>query len=866
MITLYKEYSIGVKKLSDAELNRENSPSGQTHIGLSEKVLTYLPNTPEQQEGILVVNQSCSFVECAFSKIGNKRSTKIDSQTNTPVKSVVKQIRNIASNDKVDWYLVWFALENQTPVFWLLNNNSEDYSGLEDIFENSQSLSVYTASKEEYFRLLTKIRSFKKLLAIIDSKYDTSHENRLIAISKEHRTFVHLCLDYFRMIGELDKMLPYFNTKEANVPVSVKKDGAYKLQNMFMFADITEINTRNSTDNGRRWYTDPFFVDGRELYLYVDWFPGKDSKGKDTQLMVPDFVKFVSDCFGKKYVYRNAQGTHEMWEINNPESFETIQNVNGEETSDYVNFKHLLEYFCAHLQYVVTDDKTVKGYEEYLEPFIKNDSFRRSGQGYKRGKIQKQIEQWENYSVGKICIAVHGQGAKSNASYLHWNRTGHNVLANWNGDAIISLKLVDYLESSKERITKDTMSLDDLGLYDGQEPNENLKKFYDAFVDLLKSDPTMPMEEDDEQVQEFGDFIPRQIIFYGAPGTGKSHTIKKEEDGGKITCIRTTFHPDSDYATFVGCYKPHKIKGSSNNLTYEFVEQAFLEAYKQAWMNPKEEIALVIEEINRGNCAQVFGDIFQLLDRSDDGWSTYPIKADTDIAEHLEELQISGYTATMNKRFGLDKEGNDRYPDRNWFGFMALPPNMSILATMNTSDQSLFPIDSAFKRRWDWKYIKIKPGKNENGEKLDWNIQIEGANGEPVKIIKEETKLPWWDFIQKVNEIIASMTSSADKQLGYFFCKPSKKANETDEKPTIITADTLVGKVIFYLWNDVFKDYGFEDASLFTYQEEKDGKKMDKDLAFADFYDEEGEQVNTVRLVDFLKKIMKWQNNNTENS
>lgn len=382
--------------------------------------------------------------------------------------------------------------------------------------------------------------------------------------------------------------------------------------------------------------------------------------------------------------------------------------------------------------------------------------------------------------------------------------------------------------------------------------------------DYFKKIADEDKKEDIQCPQEFGDFTPRQIIYYGAPGTGKSHTIKKEEDEGKITCIRTTFHPDSDYATFVGCYKPHKIEGTKD-LTYEFVEQAFLEAYKQAWMNPKEEIALVIEEINRGNCAQVFGDIFQLLDRSDDGWSTYPIKADTDIAEHLKGLHIPGYAATMKLRFGLDKEGNDRYPDRDWFGFMALPPNMSILATMNTSDQSLFPIDSAFKRRWDWKYIKIKKGKDKNGKELGWNIQIEDANGEPVKIIKEETKLPWWNFIQKVNEIIASMTSSADKQLGYFFCKPSKKANETDEKPTIITADTLVGKVIFYLWNDVFKDYGFEDASLFTYQEEKDGKKMDKDLAFADFYDEEGELVNTERLVDFLKKIMKWQNNNTEN-
>lgn len=393
------------------------------------------------------------------------------------------------------------------------------------------------------------------------------------------------------------------------------------------------------------------------------------------------------------------------------------------------------------------------------------------------------------------------------------------------------------------------------------EIDNNSYRLYELDSRKNEQNTDVKKEEGEDSPLEFGDFTPRQIIYYGAPGTGKSHTIKKEEDEGKITCIRTTFHPDSDYATFVGCYKPHKIK-DSQCLTYEFVEQAFLEAYKQAWMNPKKEIALVIEEINRGNCAQVFGDIFQLLDRSDDGWSTYPIKADTDIAEHLKELRIQGYTATMNKRFGLDKEGKDRYPDRDWFGFMALPPNMSILATMNTSDQSLFPIDSAFKRRWDWKYIKIKKGKKENGEELGWNIQIKDANGEPVKIIDENTTLSWWNFIQKVNEIIASMTSSADKQLGYFFCKPSEKANETDEKPTIITADTLVGKVIFYLWNDVFKDYGFEDASLFTYQEEKNGKKTEKDLAFADFYDEEGEQVNTVRLVDFLNRIMKWQNNN----
>ena len=381
---------------------------------------------------------------------------------------------------------------------------------------------------------------------------------------------------------------------------------------------------------------------------------------------------------------------------------------------------------------------------------------------------------------------------------------------------------------------------------------------------------------------------PLQLIYYGAPGTGKSFTI--DQVTNENNSVRTTFHPDSDYASFVGAYKPtmapmpinafvgttvHHAKNAENEKAYEkkivykYVPQAFLKAYVEAWKryaagedNP---YYLVIEEINRGNCAQVFGDIFQLLDRSDDGWSTYPIKADTDIAEHLKEHPIPGYAATMNKRFGLDKSGCEKYPNRDWYGFMALPPNMSILATMNTSDQSLFPIDSAFKRRWDWKYIKIKKGKSEDGMELGWKIQIENANGEPVQINEKNTELSWWDFINKVNEIIASMTSSADKQLGYFFCKPSKKADETDEKPTIITADTLVGKVIFYLWNDVFKDYGFEDASLFTYEKEVNGKKMEKDLAFADFYDEEGEKVDTERLIDFLQRVMKWQNNKSEN-
>jgi hypothetical protein len=154
---------------------------------------------------------------------------------------------------------------------------------------------------------------------------------------------------------------------------------------------------------------------------------------------------------------------------------------------------------------------------------------------------------------------------------------------------------------------------------------------------------------------------------------------------------------------------------------------------------------------------------------------------------------------------------------------------------MNTSDQSLFPIDSAFKRRWEWKYIKIKNHPEENYQ---------------IKIGEEQQD--WWEFIKKINEIIASMTSSADKQLGYFFCCA---------KDGVIDEETFVSKVIFYLWNDVFKDYGFEDASLFRYID-KEG--TERDLTFPDFYDEDGEKVNTERLADFVKKVMSWKRTNAE--
>ena len=173
----------------------------------------------------------------------------------------------------------------------------------------------------------------------------------------------------------------------------------------------------------------------------------------------------------------------------------------------------------------------------------------------------------------------------------------------------------------------------------------------------------------------------RQIIYFGAPGSGKSFTVNKMVKGKSH--LRTTFHPDTDYSSFVGCYKPTRTD-DGKGITYSFVPQAFIKAYLQAWVSFT-PFYLVIEEINRGNCAQIFGDIFQLLDRDKEtGESTYSIVPDTDLQKCLKD--------EFDKILALQEDDMDireRVPEDILNGkAMSLPANMFIFATMNTSDQS----------------------------------------------------------------------------------------------------------------------------------------------------------------------------------
>lgn len=416
---------------------------------------------------------------------------------------------------------------------------------------------------------------------------------------------------------------------------------------------------------------------------------------------------------------------------------------------------------------------------------------------------------------------------------------------------IISLPLLEkYVE---EAIMRNNM----LPLFKSQtwasEDNKNgkyeawtLLRHYKAFLELFSASNSIsnylsqPNEGESSTTITMNN-LPLQVIYYGAPGTGKSFTIDDMTDDENS--VRTTFHPDSDYASFVGTYKPtmenvpiNSIYGESvqfatgknghpgteKKIVYKYVPQAFLKAYVAAWSNLDTPYYLIIEEINRGNCAQIFGDLFQLLDRNNSGSSSYAINADEDIAKFLRE-DVNGFASLSQEQrdaiaaYELVKDSGEK---RSIGGkildgkLLLLPHNLHIWATMNTSDQSLFPIDSAFKRRWNWKYVPIDtdPLDKRTHQHLNWKFEVAG------------NLYSWGKFLEFINPKIYDITESSDKQMGYFFAK-------ADPTTGIISEEVFLNKVLFYLWTDVFKDY---DVSSEIFK----NKKENRSFRFTDFFED----------------------------
>jgi len=318
-----------------------------------------------------------------------------------------------------------------------------------------------------------------------------------------------------------------------------------------------------------------------------------------------------------------------------------------------------------------------------------------------------------------------------------------------------------------------------------------LNDYKSAVSDLLRG--TYQKDDDREEVvEEMMEYIEpvyntdletqfeRNRIVFGAPGTGKSYKLKDDSsdllDEADGTLERVTFHPDYSYAQFVGTYKP--VTDANGDIRYAFVPGPFMRVYVDAIKSGRTEVKphlLLIEEINRAKVAAVFGDVFQLLDRDDDGVSEYEIQTSEDIRKYLAS-ELGGT------------------PD-NWKK-IKLPNNMFIWATMNSADQGVFPMDTAFKRRWSFEYLGI----NQNEEKITGKIVL-GGDEEPVV----------WNKLRKaINDKLAKdYKVNEDKLMGPFFL--SKKVIKTDEAGMIADTkkfiDTFKSKVIMYLYEDAAKQH-----------------------------------------------------------
>ncbi len=288
--------------------------------------------------------------------------------------------------------------------------------------------------------------------------------------------------------------------------------------------------------------------------------------------------------------------------------------------------------------------------------------------------------------------------------------------------------------------------------------------------------------------------VPRNLILSGPPATGKSYHVKHvllprifqgkalAADEIRRRTFRVTFHPEYTFHDFVGSYQPtvawldhegalsrHEPEEAKRRPVtfYEFVPGPLARALVQASQEPELPVVLVIEELNRGNCAAIFGDIFQLLDRPD-GRSEYPIRPTPDFREWLERQKVT--------HPGLVEIFED--------GELFLPENLYLIATMNTADQSLFPIDSAFRRRWKRKYRGVEAVAADNA-----GTQL------PTVPVGGKKYVPWLEFTSRINEQVRRLSRNIDKQLGPFkFCVGGE-----------IPDEDFLHSVVHDLWTDVFK-------------------------------------------------------------
>ena len=420
---------------------------------------------------------------------------------------------------------------------------------------------------------------------------------------------------------------------------------------------------------------------------------------------------------------------------------------------------------------------------------------------------------------------------------IHWNQCKRQIremvkVLCWSGcveekNGAIVIKH-NNLSRDNEADLFEIITYNDFWHYDSTMTEAENKQSYQLYMDIDSSAsavPSVSLPPLNFKTNVSSDFKCNRIIF-GAPGTGKSYSLNKEREkllgnNKELDYERVTFHPDYSYANFLGTYKPVMVdcptdsnSAKTSDIAYKYVPGPFMRTYVKALKNAQTDnhrpFLLIIEEINRANVAAVFGDIFQLLDRNDDNISEYPIQASEDISKYLA------------KEFNRNPED---------FAQIIIPNNFFIWATMNSADQGVFPMDTAFKRRWDFTYLGIDEKADEIAQQYVYLNLKNGTN----------TKVYWNGLRMAINDYLAKIGINEDKQLGPYFLKKDVLNDSTK------FCEVFKHKIIMYLFEDAAKQ---KRASLFS-GFEKENLRYSK---ICEAFDERGIEIFNKEIQDKCTK------------
>lgn len=321
-----------------------------------------------------------------------------------------------------------------------------------------------------------------------------------------------------------------------------------------------------------------------------------------------------------------------------------------------------------------------------------------------------------------------------------------------------------------------------------------LKDFFSLMIpedDSFTNDTPIEPEESSRSLPD----TPKNLIYFGAPGTGKSNQLKRDAEIFGDNSERVTFYPNYSYAQFVGTYKPvmqlknskTEPEGAEEDIAYTYVPGPFIRQWIKA-QNTDEPVLLIIEELNRANAPAVFGDMFQLLDRKD-GESEYPVATSEDLRKYLKSLLPGANT-------NVERDSWEKLPAGTGVETLKIPKNLYIWATMNSADQGVFPLDTAFKRRWDYKYFSVYDRK----EKWPDDIDVQ-------EVVLHGHKYEWGTIREKINDFLAKKNVNEDKFIGPYFISDTVFSADTQEQITKNFIAAFNDKVIMYLFEDAARQY-----------------------------------------------------------